>query len=783
MSRTRESLIAAALALFAPWAVADSITVNTTEDDNQSNSLCSLREAVEYFNKGKPAGGYQGCVAGSVDTTDVITVPKSASPYVIANSAITIRTALQIAGEGRVDPDVTTVQVSGAHRAFVIVHNPRFKPPRCFTTGNCASTPANFDLDPVADSGTAGDYLTDFDLITVKGSLPASPSPLPPNHYIVRIYDNPASGEPVQVGAAEVPMSTNPITWQVLLNTELANGVHLLTWSVEQVNSITGDVAVAKQVQPDTLRVGLHEFLQPKLVQIQNMRLLGGCAADTTCGTGVDDDSDITNNPAAGNTSYDPYALSYSNGVTNTTGNGGLIYNAESLVLSNVMVKDGGAVRGGAIFVNQDGGVSASEAEFNSNLADRGAAIYCEYNACSVEGSLFTANSVTDPAGAGAVLEVANATVPGEFVATRITNVTISGNDGRALSLRGGGRVNGATIVLNKGGIDFNTEDVSVYNTILVGNTIPAGAVTHPDCGTLPAAPTIQTSLVQSGGSCPPSGNQVISNVDNSVGQLMAVETGGRCGGNYGLLCPLADHGGPTFVHMPRLLPGYDLDPAGLGASPIINRGAAQVGGADPESCPSVDQREKSRDNSACDIGAVELQAVTGDFVRSGGVISYGQTYSQYLGKELEDEELLPASKCPGRVSLTVPDAPPYYPPPELAPNTDAVVPDSYNPGVPGCPWLETAPGRGTVKFEADGSYTYTPTSDFHGTDRFYYRAVTTLSNLNVLPSDRSRLVRALVIVEPSTTMASDKLGGVLDVGGLLLLGGLGLVLRRRERA
>lgn len=774
MSWTRESLIAAALALFAPWALADTITVNTTKDDFQANTLCSLREAVEYFNRGKPVSGFQGCKAPAADSSDVITLPKQSTPYLVSGSAITIKSGMQIAGGGRTGDTTTTVEVVGSHRAFVVNYNPQYKPPRC--APNCATQPSSLDLLPASDSGAPGDYLTSVTRPLVTGTLPAEPVvPPAPQTYVIRIYDNPAQGDAVRVGEARYPVSTSPVPWQVHLSTDLANGVHHLTYKVETIDSITGAVVTAEALKPGNLQVAVSPVSTTLLVRMEKMVIKGDCATSTACATNVDDDTLITNDPAASNTSYDDYALSYSNGFINTTDKGGIIYNGEGLVLSDVLVKDGGALMGGAIYTNQQGGLRLDTSEFNSNHADRGAALYFEYSSANLERNLFTQNSVTTPAGVGAVVEVADPTIVDPFEGTKIANTTFSANDGRALSLRAGAVVNAATIVLNKGGIDFNGVDVQVFNTILVGNT------TNPDCENLPASPTLQNDLLLTSGSCPSSGNQTISNVNGTPEQLMATLVGDRCASTYGLLCPLADHGGATFTHMPRLLADYDLSPLGVAASPIINKGSSSVGSSTAGSCPAQDQREKAR--SICDIGAVEVQAVTGTYTRSGGVTSYGVPYVQFLGKELEDEEVLPASKCPAAVSLQFPAAPPYYPPPDLAPDPTHVVPDSYQPTMPGCPWLEVAPSRGAVVFSIDGNYTYTPAYQFHGTDQFYYRVVTTLSNLNVLPYDRSRLVRGLVIIEPSSTMTSEKLSGALDVVGLLVLTAIGLIGRRGGRA
>lgn len=781
MSRTRESLFVAALALCSPWAVADSITVNTTTDDFQANSLCSLREAVEYFNRGKPEGGFQGCTTEGRDESDVVTVPGNADPYRIAGTAITVRTNLYIAGEERTGDIPTKLRVEGAHRAFVVNYNPQYVPPRC--SPNCASDPSSFNLVPLSDTGTAGDYLTtqvnpEVTVVLPGVAIVPPATSLPPHSYIIRVYQTFPDGIRYKVGEERAPLSATAATLTIPLSSLTLQfyGVHHLTYSLEKVDNVTDASVEAEAVSPATLKYALYPATTTASVRMDNMIIEGGCPASTTCATDVDDNTVLVNDTASSNAAYDEFALSYTNGLTNTAGKGGIIYNGEALFLYDVLLTGGGAPMGGAVYVTALGGMRIDKSEFILNRADNGAALYFEYNSADVDHSLFTENVVTTPAGAGAVVEVAAATVLEPFDETSIVNTTFSGNSGRALSLRAGAKVNASTIVLNQGGIDFNGADVKVFNTILVGNT------TNPDCEEVPVAVVASNNLIEASGSCPSSGagNQTISNQDGTPGQLMAQVVDEQCVGTYGLLCPLEDHGGATRVHLPRLLPDYDLSGLGIAQSPIINKGADQDSDF-VANCPAQDQREKTRQD--CDIGAVELQAVTQSYVRSGGTTGYGVPYVEFMGQVLEDEEILPAAKCPARVSLQTPAAPPYYPPPELAPDPTAVVGDSYRPDVPGCPWLEVSPARGTVEFTVDGNYEYTAAYQFHGTDRFHYRIVTTLSFLNAMPNDRSRVVRAMVISEPSTSASSEKLSGAMGALDLAILGAFGLFVRRRVRA
>lgn len=48
----------------AGHAYSADIIVNTTEDITKDDKECSLREAIEYVNRGMPKEGYNGCGGG-----------------------------------------------------------------------------------------------------------------------------------------------------------------------------------------------------------------------------------------------------------------------------------------------------------------------------------------------------------------------------------------------------------------------------------------------------------------------------------------------------------------------------------------------------------------------------------------------------------------------------------------------------------------------------------------------------------------------------------------------
>ncbi len=127
------------------------------------------------------------------------------------------------------------------------------------------------------------------------------------------------------------------------------------------------------------------------------------------------------------------------------------------------------------------------------------------------------------------------------------------------------------------------------------------------------------------------------------------------------MLDSLADNGGPTETHL--LLPG----------SPASEAGDPAISGA-----PTTDQRGLTRIVGAIDIGAVEAQIV------------------------LEDDEF--STNEDTVLTVAVPG-----------------VLDNDQVDVPAVASVVATPTSGTLVLNADGSFTYTPNANFHGSDTFRY--------------------------------------------------------------
>ncbi|MDQ8037643.1 MAG: CSLREA domain-containing protein [Pedobacter sp.] len=782
MSWPRGSLFTALLVLSIPLASADTITVNTTTDDYADNSLCSLREAVEYFNLDKPVAGFQGCKTDSTGS-DTISVPANTKPYEITATTMSgterdslfIRRSVAITGGAMSGDEKTLIQVKGPHRAFIVSSGDRVANPiTCGTAPACGRLAGGPELDSASDTGASStDYLTPVATPTFKGhyTVPAGTcvtSASTPCSVQITLYDRPvvkgdSDVEPVSVGSAIVDSATG--NWSVVTST-LAEGVHEITFTATVDNGEEGEHSAATYL-------GVYEADDPTLVVALSQMEIQGCG-EAECAI------DTATTPMQSNSAN---GLVYTYPLILATGKGGIIYNNETLDMTSVAIHGGVAsAEGGAVYSDANGAVTLTSSKISENKAADGAAVYAKLNTVFISQSLVTENV---PGSAGAVITVADdAGRPSSTARSLITNTTISGNLGVALSLRAGATINASTIVNNKildsnglviggGGLNFNGEKVSVYNTILAGNpdNFPAAA-TATDCLNLPTSTSdiFLFSVGMQGGGCgTPPGLTLLQNIAKEK-LFASLDASGKCVGfqptssaqaafkGMGLLCPLAVRSDDdvTAYHMPRLLGSY----SDAAESKIVGKGAD--GSSTTVGCASSDQRGKER-RSICDVGAVELQPVTGA-VLSGNAITYGQTYSEALDSELGDEELFvpeTASSCPAFA---------------LTSTTDR------NNLIPGCPWITIAPTKGTVVFNLDGTYTYRPNSNFHGFDRFSFRVVTNLSKLNSTPDSQSRLVNAQIIMEPSHGLSAYSTSGSGDLWFLLALLSLGGVVARASQ-
>ncbi len=444
-------------------------------------------------------------------------------------------------------------------------------------------------------------------------------------------------------------------------------------------------------------------------------------------------------------------------GTSACAANGGIIFNKEDLVINSGIISGGVATGlGGAIFNDINALFSGDQLLIKNNQANDGAAIYSEQSSLFITNSLFTKNTASNT---NAIVSVGNKSVNLRLRATpSITNSTFSGNIGTAISSKSTFSLKSLTIVLNSRGINFNNETPILYNSIVTANsdqdcvslgTIPNDTNTYmaynvyqKGCELVPATLAIEADN--------PS-NQKLASTEKIIADtdINGKNTGGKCAAPpaKGLLCPLADNGGLTQSHKPRLLVEYKT----VSESPIVNKGASN--GADSISyltCSTTDQRLLPRGGllqGRCDIGAVELQGLISS--KQGQDINAGQKAVFDLFEKIGDGELLPANQCAALF------------------NTSGVV---YKDG---CVQLITSPTKGFVEFDnTNHQLLYTATlADFHGFDTFSYGLTTTISRFSDAKNDRSVKISVNVVSAPATGLTSKSLDtGSTGIFSLLML-------------
>ncbi|MBK9923775.1 MAG: sortase [Anaerolineales bacterium] len=293
--------------------------------------------------------------------------------------------------------------------------------------------------------------------------------------------------------------------------------------------------------------------------------------------------------------------------------NGGGIYTAGTLALTNSTISGNSAIVGGGI-VNA-GTLAVTKSTISGNSGDiDGGGIY-NIGMLAMTNSTISGNSANASSGGGiynnvGTTTVTNSTISGNsagFVGggirnlngiTTVTNSTISGNS----AIFGGGIVNAGTLTVTNstissnsvsnsgGGIDNNSGTTTVTNSTISGNSANIGGGIN-NFGMLNFANTIIANST-SGGDCANANtigtdtNNLVE--DNSCSPLLSGDP------NLG---PLANNGGPTQTH------------ALLASSPAIDAGNNTTCTNAPVN--DKDQRGVSRpQGTGCDVGAFEY---TGD--------------------------------------------------------------------------------------------------------------------------------------------------------------------------
>jgi len=440
--------------------------------------------------------------------------------------------------------------------------------------------------------------------------------------------------------------------------------------------------------------------------------------------------------------------------------NGGVIFNAGSLILTNMRIYNGSATNGGAIYNTAQGHVSASVVELkNNNAEQQGAALWSQNSTFSFSQSLLRNNTINSANAAnGFVIYTFNVDSTLTSTTNGFRDSTIYNNGTNAINIVPGLVVGNATIVGNQGGVFLNSPTVyaGLFNSIIGDNngadcTFAAGDQT-------PLTNLVYTNSCSGGSGGMPANSKQLS--DTGTETLMA--TGTMVNGRVacalspavGILCPFTTASDQFNGYLlPRLLfPQY----TNISQSPIVNKGYSGTGAVG--TCTVTDQRNKQR--SLCDIGAIELVIPTGNVQTNGQDISFGQTATLDLSTVIGDGQLIPASEC------------------------GAIYPNKTPQGgswSDGCLIYNMMPGKGVVTSidAATNLMVYTPSSNYYGYDQFSYNITSSTSYFSTAQNDQTLNVTTTIVQSPASGIPSKtvRAGGV---GVFAVLGLIGLALRRR---
>lgn len=476
---------------------------------------------------------------------------------------------------------------------------------------------------------------------------------------------------------------------------------------------------------------------------------------------------------------------------------GGAAYNTckGALTVSRSTFTGNQAGTGGAIFNECAGTVQITESVFTGNSANNGGAI-ASSGTLVVRGSTFSANLATATSGGfggqgGAIAsfgtaDIVNSTFAGNRSVTGGAVSTVGGVEGEPLRIVNS-TLRGNSASGHGGAIEADGPSLTITNTLLAANTAPTGA----NCD----------------GAVTDGGRNLEFNPTTTCGLTSGAPTFDVLA-DPKLAPTLASNGGPTQTL--ALLSGSAAVGAGDATVCANTSGTASVGG--------TDQRGLPRPATVCAIGAFEPQparlapgparsatvgtafgpltaTVSDDQGNAlGGIpITFAAPASGPSGSFPGNATTASATSVVGSGAVTAPTftansrAGGPYPMTVAvaAPFTPAITAtlsltnlplagdDAYitlqdtplavaAPGVlandQGGPGLTAAkvtdPAHGTVAVNADGSFTYTPTTGYSGADRFTYLATvgpSAPSNVATVNLTVAALQSLAVVCDPTT--------------------------------
>ena len=466
---------------------------------------------------------------------------------------------------------------------------------------------------------------------------------------------------------------------------------------------------------------------------------------------------------------------------------GGVIINQGTLELNGLRIVDGVADRGGAIYNENVGRVKITNVELKNNTANvRGAAIYSIQPAFIISGSLMRENKIASASGTGFVVDTEKNEVADGLVAASISGSTIYNNKASAINIVPRIVVSSLTIIGNQGGVTLNAPPlvVTTPGTPAVPATpttpeVPAGPPTSKSTPTSHLANSViadnngddctfvagdKTSFnnVAYTNSCKQATGVFGTFIDGQdlAGQTIIAGDSSVTDGTAvcalppaaGLFCPFRIYAGQfSGYFLPRLIPSPT---ATLASQFIVNKGFNSGTGL---ACGG-DQRGLAR--TLCDIGAIELVIPAGNAQANGQDIIFGQIASIDLSPVVGDGQLIPASYCSTLYGTSAPPQGGVW--------------------LDGCVRYVIPPTKGVVTYDAvNNRVTYTPSSNFHGFDKFRYTITTSTSFFSEAENNKTITLTTTIVQEPPSGITSKTVGaGGVGVFAVFVL--MGLAMRRR---
>lgn len=723
-------LLTGSLISTGTWA--DSVIINTVNDENNiDNKSCSIREAVSYINLKN--------IKKAVIDEEIAIISGTSTQL----SLQLINTAAAIDAEKAKDPQ-DTAEIARLEAKLA-------------------------DLTTKVNNGL---YSLNLQLTNTTDALNAEKSKTTPNATLIADYEKTIASVKEKIKQQEAATTAKSTELQnfrdkglfgcrsdstsdtdtMLLTANIGN--YLLESPIKLSLSLSISLLNAASSATDSSLelINLEDTTNPdaqprtviKAVGNHNLFIIDD-------GFTNDDDNNLT---TVGNyITVDFSGIDFVGCNNNCATDGGIFFNKEYLNITNSIISGGMAKRGGAIFNSEEAVLTIKNSVIKNNQAESGAAIYAADANLGLSSLLITENNTSNPNNGVVTVAKKAINTPYSGIKRFIENATISNNQGIALKLSEGITVNNSTIVKNGVGIDFNNHLPTVYNSIIADNTI--------DCqlfAPIPAdnKPYFNYNLSVTNKGCPSvnvAGATIASNIfisNTGIETLMAAtDNNGKCVAPpaNGLLCPLANNGGLTRSHKPRLLASYTK----ISDSPIVNKAFNTDSSNLGFTCANTDQRGKVRENNEniCDIGAVEIISGLSSSTQGDDIV-YGQLKRFSPLSNIGDAELLPAEYCPSILGGTK---------------------EQY---LAGCIKLITNPLRGIVKFDNTTSdLIYSTTNpEFHGFDKFSYGVITTLSRFNDAINDKILTTNVKVVSEPPGSPPSKSLdSGANSLFSLLILG------------